>query len=170
MSKKSKEVALAGMLSALAVVILFLGSMIELLDLSAAALAALVVMVAVIELGNGKAVAVYLVTSLLSVLLFPKTASVVFAAFVGYYPVLKVYLDKIRWKAAQYAVKLVLFNLFLGMILWITEGLLGLGTEWGALGKPLFILGNVTFIFYDFAIGRLAIFYIVKIKNRIRKR
>ena len=45
MKKKSKEIALAGMLSALAVVILFLGSMIELLDLSAAALAALVVMV-----------------------------------------------------------------------------------------------------------------------------
>ena len=32
MKKKSKEIALAGMLSALAVVILFLGSMIELLD------------------------------------------------------------------------------------------------------------------------------------------
>ena len=39
MKKKSKEIALAGMLSALAVVILFLGSMIELLDLSAVALA-----------------------------------------------------------------------------------------------------------------------------------
>ena len=69
MKKKSKEIALAGMLSALAVVILFLGSMIELLDLSAAALAALVVMVAVIDLGNGKAVAVYLVSAILSVLI-----------------------------------------------------------------------------------------------------
>ena len=102
MGKKSKQVALAGMLSALAVVILFLGSMVELLDLSAAALAALAVMVAVIELGNGKAFGVYLVSSLLSVLLFPKTASVVFAAFVGYYPVLKVYLDKIRPKVMQF--------------------------------------------------------------------
>ena len=66
MGKKSKEVALAGMLTALAVVILFLGSLVELLDLSAAALAALVVMVAVIELGNGKAFAVYLAAAVLS--------------------------------------------------------------------------------------------------------
>lgn len=169
MKKKSKEIALAGMLSALAVVILFLGSMIELLDLSAAALATLVVMVAVIDLGNGKAVAVYLVSAILSVLMFPKTASIVFAAFVGYYPVLKVYLDKIRPKVLQYVVKLVLFNIFLGGILWITEGLLGLGTDWGSLGKALFLLGNVTFVIYDFALGLLAVFYIVKIKNRIRK-
>ncbi|MBO7157905.1 MAG: hypothetical protein J6W31_04805, partial [Clostridia bacterium] len=109
MKKKSKEIALAGMLSALAVLILLLGSMIVLLDLSAAALAALVVMVAMIDFGNGKAVAVYLVSAILSVLMFPKTASIVFAAFVGYYPVLKVYLDKIRPKVLQYAVKLVLF-------------------------------------------------------------
>ncbi len=170
MGKKSKQVALAGMLSALAVVILFLGSMVELLDLSAAALAALAVMVAVIELGNGKAFGVYLVSSLLSVLLFPKTASVVFAAFVGYYPVLKVYLDKIRPKVMQFMAKLVLFNVFLALILWITEGLLGLGSDWGSLGKALFLLGNLAFILYDFAIGRLAVFYIVKIKNRIRKR
>ncbi|MBQ9793660.1 MAG: hypothetical protein IJW34_01830 [Clostridia bacterium] len=170
MGKKSKEIALAGMLTALAVVILFLGSLVELLDLSAAAMAALVVMVALIELGKGKAFAVYLASSLLAVLLFPKTASVVFAAFIGYYPVLKVYLDKLRPKVLQYMAKLVLFNVFLALILWITEGLLGLGSDWGSLGKALFLLGNLAFILYDFAIGRLAVFYIVKIKNRIRKR
>ncbi len=169
MGKKSKEVALAGMLTALAVVILFLGSLVELLDLSAAALAALVVMVAVIELGNGKAFAVYLAAAVLSVLMFPKTASIVFAAFIGFYPVLKVYLDKIPAKAAQYMVKLILFNGFLVLIVWITETLLSLPTDWGSLGKALYILGNVAFILFDFAIGRLAVFYIVKIKNRLRK-
>ncbi len=169
MGKKSKEVAMAGMLTALAVVILFMGSLVELLELSAAALAALAVMVAVIELGNGKAFAVYLASALLSVLLFPKTASIVFATFVGFYPVLKVYLDKIPSKVLQYAVKLVLFNGFLVLILWITETLLGLSSDWGSLGKALFLLGNGAFILYDFAIGRLAVFYIVKIKNRIRK-
>ena len=101
--------------------------------------------------------------------MFPKTASIVFAAFIGFYPVLKVYLDKIPAKVAQYMVKLILFNGFLVLIVWITETLLSLPTDWGSLGKALYILGNVAFILFDFAIGRLAVFYIVKIKNRLRK-
>ena len=77
--------------------------------------------------------------------------------------------DKIPAKVAQYMVKLMLFNGFLVLIVWITETLLSLPTDWGSLGKALYILGNVAFILFDFAIGRLAVFYIVKIKNRLRK-
>ncbi len=169
MRKKSKEVATAGMLAALASVILLLGSMIELLDLSAAAMAALTVMVAVIELGTGWATGVYAVSALLSVLLLPRTATIVFAAFVGYYPVIKVYLDRIRPKPLQYVIKLMLFNGFLFLALWICEQVLGAGNDWSALGKPLYLLGNLTFIVFDFAIGRLSVFYLVKIKNRMRR-
>lgn len=167
---KSKAVASSGMLAALAVVILLLGSLIELLDLSAAAMASLVIMVAVIDLGVGWAVGVYLVSAILSVLLFPKTATVVFAAFVGYYPIIKVYLDKIRPKVLQYATKLILFNAFLYIALRLAEQLLGAGNEWSSLGYALFVLGNLTFIVFDFAIGRLSLFYIIKIKNRIQRR
>ena len=66
MRKKSSSIAMAGMLSALAVVILYLGSLIELLDLSASVLGALAVMVAIVELGRGYAWGVYLVSAVLS--------------------------------------------------------------------------------------------------------
>lgn len=170
MQKKSKAVATAGMLAALAVVILLLGSMFELLDLSAAAMAALVIMVAVIDLGNGWAFGVYLASAVLSVLLFPKTATVVFAAFLGYYPILKVYLDRIRPKFFQYAVKLIVFNAFLYIALLLAEKLLGAGNEWSSLGYLLFLLGNLTFIVFDFAIERLSLFYIRKIKKHLHRR
>ncbi|MBQ3153894.1 MAG: hypothetical protein IJB88_01560, partial [Clostridia bacterium] len=62
-NKKSKAVATSGVLAALAVVILLLGSLIELLDLSAAAMASLVIMVAVIDLGIGYAAGVYAVAA-----------------------------------------------------------------------------------------------------------
>lgn len=170
MRKKSKAIAMSGMLSALAVVILFLGSLIELLDLSAAALASLAVMAAVIDLGVGYASGVYLTAAILSVLLFPKTATVVFAAFAGYYPIIKVYLDRIKPRLLQYAVKLVLFNAFLYGILWAAERLLGAGNDWNALGYPLYLLGNLTFVVFDLAIGRLSLFYIHKFKSRFKKR
>lgn len=169
-NKKSKAVATSGVLAALAVVILLLGSLIELLDLSAAAMASLVIMVAVIDLGIGYAAGVYAVAAVLSVLLFPKTATIVFAAFVGYYPIVKVYLDRIKPRLLQYTVKLVLFNAFLFGILWLVEQLLGAGNDWSALGIPLYVLGNLTFLVFDLAIARLSLFYIHKIKRRFQKR
>ncbi len=168
--QKTRSVATSGVLAALAVVILLLGSLIELLDLSAAAMASLVVMVAVIDLGIGYSVGVYAVSAVLSVLLFPKTATIVFAAFLGYYPILKVYLDRIKPVLLQYAVKLALFNAFLFGILWLVEQLLGAGNDWSALGIPLYILGNLTFLVLDFAIARLSLFYIHKIKSRFKKK
>lgn len=170
MRNQSRSVALAGMLSALAVVFLFLGSMVELLDLSAAAMASLAVMVAVIELGKGWAGGVFAVSALLSLLLFPRTAAVVFAMFIGYYPVLKVFLDRIRPLLLQYAVKLLCFNAFLASAFWLIKMLIGAESEWleGSLWV-LFLLGNATFAVFDFALAKLAVFYIVKIKNRMRK-
>ncbi len=170
MRKKSNSMAMAGMLSALAVVILYLGSLIELLDLSASVLAALAVMVAIMELGRGFAWGVYLVSAMLSLLLFPRTASVVFAAFVGYYPILKVYLDRIPIRLVQYLIKLILFNAFLFGALWLCRWFLGVNNEWDALGNILFWMGNFSFAVYDFALSRLAIFYLVKIKSKMKNR
>ncbi|MBQ3155217.1 MAG: hypothetical protein IJB88_08290 [Clostridia bacterium] len=103
-------------------------------------------------------------------MLFPKTATIVFAAFVGYYPIVKVYLDRIKPRLLQYTVKLVLFNAFLFGILWLVEQLLGAGNDWSALGVPLYVLGNLTFLVFDLAIARLSLFYIHKIKRRFQKR
>lgn len=158
------------MLSALAVVFLLLGAMVELLDLSAAAMASLTVMVAVIELGKGWACGVYLVSALLSVLMFPQTATIVFAMFLGFYPVLKVFLDRIKPLLLQYAVKLVCFNAFLVAAFWLIKKLVGVENAW--LDSNLWVLallGNATFVVFDFALAKLAVFYIVKIKNRMRK-
>lgn len=170
MKNNTKSVALAGMLSALAVVFLLLGSIVELLDLSAAAMASLVVMAALIELGKGWACGVYAVSALLSLLLFPQTATVAFALFLGYYPILKVFLDRIKPGFLQYAVKLLCFNAFLLVTFWLIKTLIGADSEWlsGSLWA-LFLLGNATFAMFDFALAKLAVFYIVKIKNRMRK-
>lgn len=171
MQKKTRSVALAGMLTALSVVFLLLGSLVELLDLSASAMASLAVMVAVIELGKGWASGVYAASALLSLLLFPlRTASVTFALFLGYYPVLKVFLDRIKPRLLQYAAKLLCFNAFLALAFWLLKTLVGAESDWlnGSLWM-LFLLGNATFIVFDFALARLSLFYIVKIKNRMRK-
>ena len=52
LSQKTKTLALSALLSSLGVILLYLGALIEVLDLSAAAFASLLVMIAVIELGG----------------------------------------------------------------------------------------------------------------------
>ena len=81
--RSAKKLALAGILSSLCVVFLFVGSLFQTLDLSAAAIASIIVLIAYIELGKGWSLGVYAVASLLSLLLLPqKTAAAVFAFFV----------------------------------------------------------------------------------------
>lgn len=166
-NKKAKSVALAGILTALAVVFLLAGSLLDILDLTMAAVAALVVMIALIELGKGWAVGVYAAASVLSILLLPTTASIVFAGFIGCYPVIKVYLDRIPSKILQYLAKFGCFNLFLAAALLIIWWMFGAENEWIAMAKWLVPLANLTFIIFDFCLAKLAVFYLVKIRPRL---
>ena len=183
---QSGRIALAGMLSALAVVILTLGSLVDVVELSAAALASFAVMVAVLELGPGCAVGVFAVSAVLSfivmydavsavlsLLLFPmRIATVTFALFFGYYPVLKVYLDKLRVRPLRWAVKFACFNAFLVLAALLLGEIAGLEAEVGEakwLYGALLALGNATLAVYDVAVARISLLYIKKCKNRMRK-
>ena len=154
------------MLCAVTVVLLLVGSLFSTLDLTAAAAGSVLILVAVIELGPGFSFGIYAASALLSLLLLPqKSAAVIFAAFAGFYPIVKVYLNRIRPKALSYLARLALFNaLYVLMILAATK-LFGIADDLFVLGWIAFLLGNVTFIVYDFALERLSVFYCVRLKG-----
>ena len=96
--RATRRLAVSAMLAALGVVLLLLGSFVEVLDLSMAAIASMLVVFAVIEMSRRYGVLIYAVTAVLSLLLLPtKTPALVYAAFAGYYPVLKAVLE--GWNA-----------------------------------------------------------------------
>ena len=74
--KKTKKIALAAILSALGVLILLLGSIITVLDLTMVAMASLLIMLAVVEIGGGYPYLIWLVTGFLSLLLLPDKFSI----------------------------------------------------------------------------------------------
>ena len=165
--KRAASVALAGVLTALAVVFLLVGSLFELLDLSMAAVASLAIMVALIELDWKWALGVYAAASAISLLILPNAAGVVFAGFLGYYPVLIVLLDRIRNRILQYGVKILLFGLFLGvtyLLLWL---LAGPENEWISMAKWLIPISVLTFLVFDFCLSRLAVFYVRRIRKHL---
>lgn len=108
--------------------------------------------------GSRTAWAWYGAVSILAMLLSPdKEAAAVFL-FLGYYPIIKPRLDRLRlswlWKA-------LLFNLATLAMYWLLLHLIGLQQlteEFAQMGKlmmaVLLILGNVTFFLLDSLLGR----------------
>lgn len=95
---------------ALSCILLSLGALIEVLDITSAALASFIVVIAVIELGGYYPFLLYLSTSVLSFLILPnKTVAFIYILFFGFYPILKKHLEKLR-PLFSFIAKAVIFN------------------------------------------------------------
>ena len=106
--RATKKLTLSAILAALSVVVLLLGSFIEVVDLSAAALASFFVMFAFLEMGTGYAVLLWTAATLSSLLLFPGGASLFYGAL-GLYPLWKAYLEKLP-PLPEWALKMLSCN------------------------------------------------------------
>lgn len=149
--------ALGGMLAALAVVIMSLGTVIPVATYVCPMLCALLLQVVLKTCGSRVAWAWYGAVALLSVLLAPdKEAAAVFV-FLGYYPIVKPTLDR---KKGKWLWKGLLFNGSVCLLYFLLIRLLGLEQltqEWSDMSvgmlAVLLILGNVTFFLLDRLLG-----------------
>ena len=176
MKKKSseystKKLTTCAMLSALGVVLLYVGSLLEVLDISMAVMASLLCIIAVIEYGGSAPWMIFGVTAILSVLLLPnKTPAFFYTAFFGFYPILKEKLEKLP-RTLSWILKEVIFNVCLVII--------ALGTYFFFMAKDNTLINPITisiglvlceavFILYDIALTRLISFYIINIRKRLK--
>ncbi len=163
----TKKIALTAILSALAVVFLLLGSFLETVTLSAAAIASLLTVVAVCELGYSYAFSVWAIASILGLLLLPiKDPVLYFACFFGYYPIVKSLAEKIKSKLS-YLIKLGVFTAayiltaFVGIKLFAPEADV---IKYLLIGFPLLL---IIFLVFDFALTRLIIYYQKSLRKRL---
>lgn len=149
--------ALGGMLAALAVVMMSLGTVIPVATYVCPMLCALLLQGVLKTCGSRIAWAWYGAVALLSVLLAPdKEAAGVFV-FLGYYPIVKPALDR---KKGKWLWKGLLFNGSVCLLYFLLLRLLGLKQltqEWSDMSvgmlAVLLILGNVTFFLLDRLLG-----------------
>lgn len=169
--KKTKKITLSAMLSALSVVLLWLGSAVQVLDLSAAVLSSFAVIFAQIELRPPYSYLIWITTSLLSFLLpLPnKVAALYYAGFCGIYVILKAYIERLR-PPLSWVVKIFVFNLlFIGICavnLWVFTPDFR-PEKW--LIVAVLALGNVAFVCYDLAVSMCISFYFARLRGRILK-
>lgn len=154
----AKAMALGGVLGALAVVIMSMGTLIPVATFVCPMLCMMILQFVMKLCGGRIAWAWYGAVAILGLLLAPdKEAAAVFA-FLGYYPIVKPRLDKLPY---AWFWKLALFNGAIFAMYWLLGNLFGmteLSAEFQEMGTVmtavLLILGNVTFILLDVLLGK----------------
>lgn len=176
MSKKTsqqvKYLTVSAMLCALGVVILGLGAVIEVLDISVAVIASLLTVYAVIEMGGPYPWLIWIVTSIVALLLLPlKTPVLFYALLTGFYPILKQRIEKRMARFPAWICKMSVLAISL-LIIWATMWLFAptlLETEGGWIMMAVtLVLGVFCFVLYDFCLTRLITVYFVKWQKRFR--
>lgn len=166
------------MIVALGTVFMVLGAVIEVFDLTAVALASVLVAFVYIELGSPYTWLVWLCTTLTTFLLYQHSPMwFIYLVLFGIYPILKGYIEKLP-RGFWWPIKIVFANVsFVLMVFGIKliTGIPFINPEeqfFGIAGKALYIvmwvLLNVAFIAYDFFIVVMVRYYMDKLRPRFR--
>lgn len=157
--------AFCGMAVALETALMFLTGLMPTATYSLPALAGLVGIVIVVELGVKWAWPVYSAASILSALIAPdKEAAALYVLFFGCYPILKAIVER-RWRRwTQWICKLLIFNAAAVLYYFIATRVLGVPEEsfWTfgiLLPAVLLVAGNLVFLLYDYVVSGLVRVY-----------
>ena len=182
--RATRHMVTSALLCALAVVSLSMGALVELFDLTAAAVAAIILLPVLLCYGTRHAILAYAVTAILGVILMPQSLGAwMFAGLTGYYPMIKRFLDRfpriLAWMAKLAIVGVVLFA-YLGLFYFIAMGgegsfldalVLGIGEgeggaimAWATVGLMVF-----TYVLFDILIDRLLILYYLRWQKWVEK-
>ena len=162
------------MLAAFGVVILLLGSFVEVLDLTVAMLASMLTVIVVVEVGGFWPWLTYLVIAVVSALVLPYKMPAFVFILAGYYPIVKEKLERLN-RVISWTVKAVIFNESLAVGLLIFK-LFAPGVDVSLIPNlsptltyvVIFLVGNVVFVLYDIALTRIISFYLYKLRDRLK--
>lgn len=167
--KKNKKLALASIFAALGVVIMYLGAIIEVLDISMATIASMLCVVMIIEMGGAYPWLVFAVTAVLSFLVLPqKFAALIYILIAGYYPMLKCIYERQKSRILEWLLKMLTFNAAMTLTVVLALFVLSLPGMTKGYIIALFALGNFTFIVYDIALTMLIRLYFLKYRKLLK--
>ncbi len=167
-----KYLTVSALLCALGVIILGLGSLIEVIDMSVAVLASVLVTYAVIEIGGAYPWLIWIVTSVVAMLLLPLKSPVLFyALLLGFYPILKEKIER-RFRfwpgmLVKTGIPILSFGAIYLVARLFAPALLE-GLETLPLILLFLLLAFAAFYLYDFCLTRLITLYLVRLRRRFR--
>ncbi len=170
----TKKITFCGVFAALAVALMLCGHFLPTLTYAIPALAGLIMVVPLIECGVSWAFGCYVTSSLIIFLIGENETKILFVLLFGYYPILKLLIEKLKNIAVEWVLKLLVFNAaaiasyyIMSFIYAISFDDLG---DFGRYGAYIFLgLCNIVFVVYDIGVSRIASFYISTMRNKLKK-
>lgn len=172
---KAHQIALCGVLGALMIVVMLLGSIIPLTTYFAPLIAALLLIPALREYGAGAGGTLLLAIGILGLLLVPdKELALLFLLLFGPYTLLQPRLSRIPFRVLRYGAKFLLCNLLLALVyalLLLVISPAALVAEFSSYSTALLVLllvmANVLLFAYDRILERFVGFYNTRLRPRI---
>ena len=161
---KSKYIAESGLLVALTIVILFSTSILPISTLSILTVASCLIPISIIRTSIKNALLVYIASSILGFFLIPTNIAIYYTLFFGIYGIIKYFIEKFRNIFIELIIKLIAFNLLLGIAYFITKSFLGIISPEFSLWI-LWIIAQGAFLVYDYALTLAISFFL----NRFHK-
>lgn len=171
--KNTKKITLCGVMAALAVVIM-LTAYFPYLTYAIPAVAGIFVMIPAIECGKKWGYMTYLVAAAISLVACEMEAKLLFTVFLGFYPILKMTIDKIKSRPINLLIKLAAFNLSLGVFYLLVMFVVDLDPADYSLGFKyseivLALAANIVFVIYDSGLTQLVTAYYMRYHEMVRK-
>ena len=170
---KAQRVSFTALISALCVAIMSVSRIVPIGIYALPPVCSVFIMIILIEFGVKWALGSFIVSALLSAIFANPESSMVYIVFFGYYPIAKMYLERINNLVLKWIAKIILFNavivsgyLLLNLVVPVIE-------EFFTQGKLIFIFiiiaAQIMFVMYDVCISKLSVTYFQKYHNVIRK-
>lgn len=166
--KRTHAVAFCGIMSAMCVVLMYFGSVIDVLDYSVAALCGILTTLVIVEFGDRAGISVWITSSVLALILLPsKFSSLLFVAFCGWYSLVKKVLERLS-RVLCILLKFLIFNAVLTVIYIITVKVITVETLTPILTVAVFLLSNIVFVIYDVLLTKIIFLYVNLWRKRLK--
>ena len=157
-----KRISRLGLLTALGVVLLLLTNLVPSGRLGLMAVASFPVCAALMMYGFGWSAGVFAVTAALGFLLFPGATAIGYAAFFGYYPIAKSWIEKRHGRWLPWLLKGLLYAAAFALY-WLLARSLFSGADAVLPWYAVFLIGAAVFFVYDWCYSVIIRFYLDKI-------
>lgn len=172
------RISLGGIITAICLALMFCTGMFPMLDYTIPAFAGFLMVIMIVETQARWAVTTYAAVSAFCLLVTPNyQASLLFILFMGYYPILKFYLEKIKSKYVAWIIKYAVFNAAIAVFFLIFKYLITSVDILEGLEKfgkyaviILWLAANVFFLLYDMVLGQLINLYVHWFRRKILRR
>lgn len=167
LKKQIAKTSLSSVFTALTVVFILLGSILEVLDLTVAALCSLISYISILEIKGKYPLLIYFASSVLCIILCPlSSAMLYYIFFFGYYPILKVKLKKTGRISAK-IICILIFNIVFILLTLLFKTVFAMQNEPMFMYVILLITYNIFFICFDRCIDVLLFIYTRKIRPKL---